>query len=1052
MISQTFIKRPVMAMVISIVIVLVGALAALNLPVTQYPDITPPVVSVSANYTGADAKTVEQTVATPIETQINGTPGMAYISSNNTSTGQMQMNVTFEVGTDIDIATLDVQNRVSIAEPTLPEAVQRLGVTVRKRNPSIMMVIGLYSPEGSHDTKFLSNYANIYVRDALLRVKGVGDIVSIGQDFSMRVWLKPDKLAQYGISSAEVTAAIREQNLQVAAGTVGGMPQYQSQAFEYPITVNGRLEHEAEFEDIVLRTDVDGSLVYLKDVARVELGQFSYGRQSIINQKDATILLVYQAPGSNAIDTAEGIYEAMDELKTAFPADMDYIVPFEAVSVVQVSINEVLTTFAEALLLVIIVVFLFLQSWRATLVPILAIPVSIIGTFIFFVPLGFTINTLTMFGFVLAIGIVVDDAIVVVEAAQHYIDRYKLSAKEATMRAMKDITAPVIAIALILAAVFIPVGFIPGIVGRMYQQFAITIAISVLISAFVALTLTPALCSLLLRPSKVNENGKGINKFFFKFNNWFERVTSSYSNGVKRSIKGAPLVLILLACIFAGTIGLFQSKPTGFIPTEDEGRLFISLELPEGASSARTRAVMDEMAQIINDTEGINNATGIGGLNAINFSFKPNSGTFFLQMDPWEQRKEPSQQLFGLIGQLTQKFGVIKEANIVVIPPPAIPGLGQSGGFSFMLEQKAGGDIKELEQVMGQFLMAANQRPEIAMAYSFFTAKTPGYNVEVDREKAKKLGVNISDVFATMSNYMGSSYINDFTRYGRNFRVVAQADTSYRTRIEDLNQFYVQSRQGGAVPLSALISYKVVENAPVIYHYNLFRSLEINGNAAPGYSSGQALAALEEVAAEVLPAGYGYDFSGLSKEELSSGNSTIMIFALAIVLVSLLLAALYESWSVPFSVLLALPLGAFGAIVALTFLPKLDNNVYAQIGLITLIGLAAKNAILIVEFAKERVDRGVPLVAATLDAVKLRLRPIIMTSLAFILGVVPLAMAHGAGAVARQTIGWTVIGGMLAATFLAIFFVPVLYVVITRIAYGKKELAALEASYVPEEE
>ncbi len=1041
-----------MAMVISIVIVLVGALAALNLPVTQYPDITPPVVSVSANYTGADAKTVEQTVATPIETQINGTPGMAYISSNNTSTGQMQMNVTFEVGTDIDIATLDVQNRVSIAEPTLPEAVQRLGVTVRKRNPSIMMVIGLYSPEGSHDTKFLSNYANIYVRDALLRVKGVGDIVSIGQDFSMRVWLKPDKLAQYGISSAEVTAAIREQNLQVAAGTVGGMPQYQSQAFEYPITVNGRLEHEAEFEDIVLRTDVDGSLVYLKDVARVELGQFSYGRQSIINQKDATILLVYQAPGSNAIDTAEGIYEAMDELKTAFPADMDYIVPFEAVSVVQVSINEVLTTFAEALLLVIIVVFLFLQSWRATLVPILAIPVSIIGTFIFFVPLGFTINTLTMFGFVLAIGIVVDDAIVVVEAAQHYIDRYKLSAKEATMRAMKDITAPVIAIALILAAVFIPVGFIPGIVGRMYQQFAITIAISVLISAFVALTLTPALCSLLLRPSKVNENGKGINKFFFKFNNWFERVTSSYSNGVKKSIKGAPLVLILLACIFAGTIGLFQSKPTGFIPTEDEGRLFISLELPEGASSARTRAVMDEMAQIINDTEGINNATGIGGLNAINFSFKPNSGTFFLQMDPWEQRKEPSQQLFGLIGQLTQKFGVIKEANIVVIPPPAIPGLGQTGGFSFMLEQKAGGDIKELEQVMGQFLMAANQRPEIAMAYSFFTAKTPGYNVEVDREKAKKLGVNISDVFATMSNYMGSSYINDFTRYGRNFRVVAQADTSYRTRIEDLNQFYVQSRQGGAVPLSALISYKVVENAPVISHYNLFRSLEINGNAAPGYSSGQALAALEEVAAEVLPAGYGYDFSGLSKEELSSGNSTIMIFALAIVLVSLLLAALYESWSVPFSVLLALPLGAFGAIVALTFLPKLDNNVYAQIGLITLIGLAAKNAILIVEFAKERVDRGVPLVAATLDAVKLRLRPIIMTSLAFILGVVPLAMAHGAGAVARQTIGWTVIGGMLAATFLAIFFVPVLYVVITRIAYGKKELAALEASYVPEEE
>lgn len=1040
-----------MAMVISIVIVLVGVLAVLNLPVTQYPDITPPVVSVSANYTGADALTVEQTVATPIETQINGTPGMSYISSNNTSTGQMQMNVTFDVGTDIELATLDVQNRVSIAEPSLPEAVRRLGVVVRKRNPSIMMVISIFSPEGSHDTKFLSNYANIYVKDALARVKGVGDINAIGQDFGMRVWLKPDKMAQYGISTAEVTAAIREQNVQVAAGTVGGMPQYNSQTFEYPITVNGKLESTEEFENIVLRTlPEDGSLVYLKDVSRIELGQFDYGRRSTVNGKDAAILLVYQAPGSNAIDTAEGIYKALEELKTAFPADVDYVVPFESVSVVEVSIKEVLKTFGEALLLVILVVFLFLQSWRATLVPILAIPVSIIGTFIFFVPLGFTINTLTMFGFVLAIGIVVDDAIVVVEAAQHYIDSMKLSAKEATRRAMKDITAPVIAIALILAAVFIPVGFIPGIVGRMYQQFAITIAISVLISAFVALTLTPALCGLLLKPSKVNENGKGINRLFYKFNRWFERVTGSYTNGVRRSIKGAPLVIILLVCIFIGTIGMFQSKPTGFIPTEDEGRLFISLELPEGSSSARTRAVMDEMVELIKSTEGINNVTGIGGLNAINFSFKPNSGTFFIQMHPWAERNEPSLQLQGIIGILNQKFAPIHEANIRVVSPPAIPGLGQTGGFSFMLEQRAGGDIKEFEQVMGQFLGAANQRPEIAMAYSFFTAKTPGYHVEVNREKAKQLGVSLTDVFTTMSNYMGSSYVNDFTRYGRNFRVVAQADTAYRGEISDLNQFYVINRQGESVPLSAVIDYKVVENAPVISHYNLFRSVEINGNAAPGYSSGQALEALEEVAAQVLPAGYGYDFSGLSREELASGNSTVWIFALAIVLVSLLLAALYESWSVPFSVLLALPLGAFGAILALTFLPKLDNNVYAQIGLITLIGLAAKNAILIVEFAKERVDRGVPLLQSTLEAVKLRLRPIIMTSMAFILGVVPLALAHGAGAVARQTIGWTVIGGMLAATFLAIFIVPVLYVVITRIAYGKKQLEALEAQYEPE--
>lgn len=1051
MISDVFIKRPVTAMVISIVIVLVGTLAILNLPVSQYPDITPPVVSVAANYIGADATTVEQTVATPIETQINGTPGMAYLSSSNTSTGQMQANVTFEVGTDIDIATLDVQNRVSIAEPQLPEAVRRLGVVVRKRNPSIMMVVSMTSPNGTHDAKFLSNYANIYIKDALLRVNGVGDITPLGQDFSMRVWLQPDKMAQYNISVKEVSAAIQEQNLQVAAGTVGGMPQYNDQAFEYAITVNGRLEDSEQFEDIILRTNpVDGSLVYLKDVARIELGQFDYGRSSILDGKESAILLVYQAPGSNALETAEGVYAALDELKATFPNDLEYTISFESVSVVDVSINEVLHTFMEALILVVIVVFLFLQSWRATLVPVLAIPVSIIGTFIFFPLLGFTINTLTLFGFVLAIGIVVDDAIVVVEAVQHYIDSKKISAKEATRLAMKDITAPVIAIALILSAVFIPVGFIPGIVGRMYQQFAITIAISVLISAFVALSLTPALCTLLLKPSEVNAEGKGLNKFFYKFNIWFEKTTKSYSNGVKNSIKRAPLVLIILICIFAGTFGLFQTKPTGFLPTEDEGRLYITLELPESASSTRTKEVMMQMNDMMQSVDGINHVTGIAGLNVINFSFKSNSATMFVQMDPWDERKEPSKQLYGIIAQLNQKFAGITDGNIVVVPPPAIPGLGRTGGFSFMLEQRAGGrDIKEMEQVMGQFLAAANQRPEIAMAYSFFNAKTPGYHITVDREKAKKLGVPMTEIFSTMSNYMGSSYVNDFTKYGRNFRVVAQADTSYRSGIEDLKQYYVINSKGESVPLSALVSYEVVENASVISHYNLFRSAEINGNAAPGYSSGQALAALQEVAAQVLPAGYGYDFSALSREELSSGNSTILIFSLAIVLVSLLLAALYESWSVPFSVLLALPLGAFGAILALHFLPKLDNNVYAQIGLITLIGLAAKNAILIVEFAKERVDRGMPILDATLEAVKLRLRPIVMTSLAFILGVVPLALSNGAGAVARQTIGWTVIGGMLAATFLAIFFVPVLYVTITKIAYGKKTLAELEANYDP---
>ncbi|WP_242919149.1 efflux RND transporter permease subunit [Pontibacter liquoris] len=1045
MISDVFIRRPVTSIVISIVIVLVGVLSMMNLPITQYPDISPPVVSVSANYTGADAQTVEQTVATPIETQINGTPGMAYITSTNTSTGQMNMAVTFEVGTDIDIATLDVQNRASIASPSLPEEVRRLGVIVRKRNPSIMMVIGIYSPKGTHDIQYLDNYTNIFVREALLRVPGVGDINALGQDFSMRIWLKPDKLAQYGISANEITGAIQEQNMQVAAGTVGAKPQYDNLAFQYPITVTGRLQTQEEFGNIIVRTNPEnGSLVYLRDVARIEFGRFDYGRAATINRKPSAILLLYQAPGSNALETADGVYAALDQLKKSFPADVDYVVSFETVSVVQVSINEVVHTLVEALILVIIVVFLFLQSWRATLIPVLAIPVSIIGTFIFFIPLGFTINTLTLFGFVLAIGIVVDDAIVVVEAVQHYMDTQGISAREATRKAMKDITAPVIAIALILAAVFIPVGFIPGIVGRLYQQFAITIAISVLISAFVALTLTPALCSLMLKPMNVNKDSKGLNKFFYKFNNWFERTTNSYSRGVRKSIKATPLVLILLVCVYVGTVGLFATKPTGFIPTEDEGRLFVSIELPEGSSASRTEAQLARMGEILADIPAVKTYTAIGGLNAINFSFKSNSGTIFLQLQPWDQRKEESQQLQGVMATLNQRFAALKEANVIVVAPPAIPGLGSSGGFSFMLEQRAGGgDLKQFEGVLGQFLGAVNQRPEIAMAYSFFNTRTPGYHVTINREKAKQLGVSIADVYATMSSYMGSRYINDFTRYGRNFRVVAQADTSYRMDIESLKQFYVLNRQGESVPLSALVTSTVEENASVISHYNLFRSAEVMGSAAPGYSSGQALQALQEVATQALPAGYGYDFSGISREELTAGNSTIYIFSLSIILVLLLLAALYESWSVPFSILFAIPLGMFGAILALTLLPRLDNNVYAQIGMITLIGLAAKNAILIVEFAKERVDRGMELIEATIEAVKLRLRPILMTSAAFILGVVPLATASGAGAVSRQTIGWVVIGGMLAATLLAIFVVPVLFVVITRLAYGKRGLAEL---------
>ncbi len=1046
MIADTFIKRPVTAIVVSIVLVLVGLLAMSSLPVSQYPDITPPTVQITSNFIGADALTVEQTVTTPIEAQVNGTPGMAYMQSNSTNNGQSLITVTYEVGADVNNGMLDVQNRVGIASPSLPDELKRLGVITRKRNPSILMLVAVYAPKSSHAVTFLDNYTNIFVRDILLRVKGVGDVISRADDFSMRIWLKPDKLAQLGLTSADITNALQEQNIQISAGSVGAPPQNSLQAFEYTVVANSRLSTEDEFGNIIVRSNPkDGSIVYLKDVARTQLGKFSYASNSFVDGKRASYLLVYQAPGSNALATAEGVYAAMNELKKSFPTDIDYVVPFESISVVQVSIREVVQTLLEALGLVVLVVFLFLQSWRATLIPVLAIPVSIIGTFIFFIPLGFTINTLTLFGFVLAIGIVVDDAIVVVEAVQHYIDVEKLSSREATERAMQDISGPVVAIALILAAVFVPVGFIPGIVGRLYQQFAITIAISVLISAFIALSLTPALCTLLLKPMHMDESSRGLNKFFFRFNNWFARVTNGYTKSVNTWISRSPYVIILLVCICAGVFLLFRSKPSGFIPQEDEGRLYVTYELPEASSTARSLETLNKMMKIISETEGIHHFAALGGLNAITFASKSNGGTIFTSLNPWDERKDKALQLKGIMATLQKKFAVIKEANILVIAPPAIPGLGQTGGFTFELQEKGStDDVKGFERTVNNFIAAVNKRPEIARAYTFFNAKTPGYTLNVDRDKCRKLGISIGDVYNTIQTYLGSTYVNDLSLYGRNFHVVAQADTNYRGDIINLNNYYVKNSAGTMVPLSTVISYKITESASLLYHFNLFRSAEINGDAKAGFSSGQALQALKEVADQNLPAGYGYEFAGLSREELKAGSKTILIFALSIVFVFLFLAALYESWQVPFSVLLAVPVGMLGAILTLTLIPSLVNNVYAQIGMITLIGLSAKNAILIVEFAKERVDRGIPVVESTLAAVKLRLRPILMTSMAFILGVLPLALATGAASVARSTIGWTVLGGMLAATSLAIFIVPVLFVVITRLSYGKEKLASLK--------
>ena len=1051
MIANTFIKRPVTAIVISIVLVITGIVSILVLPIDQYPDITPPVVQVNGQFTGADAQTVEQTVATPIEEQVNGTPGMEYMQSNSTNNGLMQMNVTFKIGTDIDVAALDVQNRVSIATPLLPAVVSRLGLTVRAVNPSMLMMVAIYAPKSTHNITFLDNYTNIFIQDALLRVPGVGSINRFTDDFSMRIWMNPDKMASYSLTPTDVINALNAQNVQVAAGTAGVPPQSSSQTYELGILVNGRLSKVSEFENIVVKTTpATGALVYLKDVARVELGKFTFSSNSFVDGHRASYLQIYQAPGSNALQTAQGVYDALAKLKQTFPSDVEYSVPFESVTVVKVSMNDVVGTLLKTLGLVGIVVFLFLQTWRSTLIPILAIPVSIFGTFCFFIPLGFTINTLTMFGFVLAIGIVVDDAIIVVEAVQHYIDHDKMSAKEATYQAMKDISAPVIAIALILAAVFVPVGFIPGIVGRLYQQFAITIAISVIISAFIALSLTPALCTLLLKPTDESQKNKGLTKYFTKFNDWFQRVTDRYTEGVRKSIAAAKYVIILLVCICIGAYFLFQTKATGFIPSEDDGNLYVTYQLPPASSTVAATNVMQQLMKVVGTTPGVAHYAALSGLNVVTNASNSNNGTIYCQLAPWDERSKSTEQVPGIIGELQKRIAQagIKNAAVEVIQPSPLPGVGSTVGFSMQIEQRSTNDnLQQFESVMTKFVSDANKNPAITGAYTFFTAHTPNFNLTVDREKCEKLGVNVADVFTTIQAYMGSLYINDFTTYNRTFHVVVQADTAYRTMISDIDKYYVRNQAGTMVPLGTLISYSPTVAAPLISHFNIFRTAEIDGSNKSGYSSSQALDALQKLAAQDLPEGYTYEFSGLSYEEIKAGSTTIYIFMFSITFVFLFLAALYESWSVPFSVLLAVPIGAFGAILALICVPGLTDNVYAQIGLITLIGLAAKNAILIVEFAKVRVDRGEELLKSTLDAVSLRLRPIIMTSLAFILGVLPLVLATGAGAVARRTIGFTVLGGMLAASTIAIFVVPVLYVVITKVSYGKKKLDYLQAHH-----
>jgi len=1061
MIANTFIKRPVTAIVISLVLMISGLICLFNLAVDQYPNISPPSVSVSGSYTGADAETVEQTVATPIEEQVNGTPGMEYMQSTNTNSGGMSIRVTFNIGTNVQIAALNVQNRVGIASPALPAVVSKLGLTVRASNPDMLMLVAIFSPKAMHNITFLDNYTNTFILDAILRVPGVGDVTARADQFSMRIWMNPDKMASYNITTGDVDSALTAQNVYVAAGAVGSPPQRSSQAFETGILVNGMLNKASDYQKIVVKTNpTTGAMVYLKDIARVELGKFTFASNSFVDGgKRASILQIFQSPGSNALQTADNVYKELALLKKSFPADVDYTVPFESITIIKVSMDEVVGTLLKALGLVAIVVLLFLQNWRSTIIPIVAIPVSILSTFIFFIPLGFTINTLTMFGFVLAIGIVVDDAIIVVEAVQHYIDEQHMSPKEATYQAMKEISAPVVAIALILASVFVPVGFIPGIVGRLYQQFAITIAISVIISAFVALSLTPALCTLLLRPShheaKSNFVANWIEKFFNFFNNTFDKITARYVNGVRRSIKYTWVVILLLVGICVATIYLFKLKPSGFVPSEDGGRLYVTYQLPDASSTSQSVEVMNKLMKVVSTTPGILHYTASSGFNILNGGATSNSGSMFLMLKPWDERTTPGTMFPGIMKVLTTKFAKagIKNASIVVIQPPPIRGIGIAAGFSMQIEQgNSTDDIHQFETAVHKFVAAAQKNPATSTAFSYFSAHTPSYDLTVDRAKCEKLGINISDVFSTMQAYMGSLFVNNFTLYNRTYHVVIQADTQYRALISNMDKYYVRNSVGNMTPLSSVISYKPTIAAPLISHFNIFRSAEVDGSIPDGYSSGQSLDELTHLAETVLPRGYTFEFSGLSYEEIKAGSLTVYIFMFSIVFVFLFLAALYESWSVPFSVMLAVPVSAFGAIVFLTLWPlvtqnQLTNNVYAQIGLITLIGLSAKNAILIVEFAKIRVDQGIELLEATLEAVRLRLRPIIMTSMAFILGVLPLALATGAGGASRNTIGVTVLGGMVASSTISIFVVPVLFVFFTRFSYGKKQLEWLQENH-----
>jgi hydrophobic/amphiphilic exporter-1 (mainly G- bacteria), HAE1 family len=1053
--SKFFINRPIVAMVISIVMVLVGSLTVLTLPVAQFPNITPPEIQVQAVYVGADAQTLEQAVATPIEQQMNGVDNMNYMYSlNATANSQTSLIVDFDVKTDPNTDFILTQSRETQAASQLPADVANYGITVRKSVTAPLMWIAVYSPHGTYDARFLANYAYINLVDPILRSKGIGNVTVFGAgQYAMRLWVRPDQLAKLGITVPDIVTAVQAQNTVNPAGKVGGEPAPKGQEFTTTVLAQGRLISPEEFGNIVVRETPDGGTVRVHDVARIELGAQDYSSAGRFDGRPGAIIACYQLPGSNAVDAAAAVKKLMAQMKQRFPQDMDFAISLDTTRSVTEGVKEIVKTLLIALALVILVVYLFLQSWRSTLIPLLAVPVSLLGTFVFFPLFGFSINTLSLFGLVLAIGLVVDDAIVVVEGVERHIEE-GLTPKNAAFKAMEELSGPVVGIALVLSAVFVPTAFIPGITGRLYQQFAVTIAISVVLSAFNALTLSPALAALLLRP---RQPSRGLlRRFFDWFNRVFEQTTSAYVHWSGVLLRKS-LVMVVLLVAFGLAAGFFASRlPSSFLPDEDQGYAYVNLQLPNTASLERTTAVAAQVEKIIMSTPGVQHTTSVVGFSLLSFVRISYNAFFSVAFYPWDTRAERVQQFQSIKAHLNQQLSKLPGGVAFSFSPPAIPGVGTSGGFTFLLEDRSGADIPFLTRNLAIFLEAARKRPEIATLSTTFLPSVPQEFIDVDRDKVLKQGVNLSDVYRTIQAFMGGYFINYFNRFGRQWQVYIEAEADYRGRAENVGEFYVRNSKGENVPLSTLTTLKPRSGPEFTMRFNEYRCAQINGSAAPGYSSDQATAALEEVFKQTMPGEMGFDYSGMSFQEQKAreGVPPALIFGLSLLFVFLILAALYESWSLPFSVLLSTPVAVFGAFLVLwlrrvlqsAFLPaymvQIEADVFSQIGLVMLIGLAAKNAILIVEFAKEQYEHGKPLADAALDGARLRLRPILMTSFAFILGCVPLWTATGAGSVARQIMGTTVIGGMLAASAIGIFFVPGIFYLVEKLSGGQEHMVA----------